>query len=55
MISQRIYAMIWGQCITVMKNKLESLNECDVKNDKYVCVWLLKEIKATTLRFEGTG
>ena len=37
-----------------MKNKLQSLNEYDIKSDKCDCVWLLKEIKAITLRFEGT-
>ena len=52
--TQNIYAVIWGQCSTAMKNKVQSLNAYDTKNDECDCVWLLKEIKAITLRFEGT-
>ena len=37
-----------------MKNKLQSLHEYESRSDTYDCVWLLKEIKAITLRFEGT-
>ena len=51
---QSIHAVIWGQCSTAMKNKLQSLAELENKNDRCDCVWLLKEIKAITLRFEGT-
>ena len=51
---QSIYAVIWGQCSTAMKDKLQSLPEFENKNDRCDCVWLLKEIKAITLRFEGT-
>ena len=51
---QSIYAVIWGQCSTQMKNKLQSLANYDIKSDACDCVWILKEIKAITLRFEGT-
>ena len=37
-----------------MKNKLQSLPEFTSKNDTCDCVWILEEIKAITLRFEGT-
>ena len=51
---QSIHAVIWGQCSTAMKNKLQSLPEFANKNDTCDCVWILEEIKAITLRFEGT-
>ena len=51
---QSIHAVMWGQCSTAMKNKLQSLSKFEKMNDKYDCVWLLKEIKAIKLRFEGT-
>jgi hypothetical protein len=51
---QSIYAVIWGQCSTQMKNKLQSLGSYDMKSNKFDCVWILNEIKAVTLRFEGT-
>ena len=37
-----------------MKNKLQYLSEFEQKNDDCDCVWILKEIRAITLRFEGT-
>ena len=51
---QSIFSIIWKQCSTGMKNRLQSLCEYESKSDTYDCVWLLKEIKAITLRFEGT-
>ena len=46
--------MIWGQCSTAMKNKLQSLDEYDYRSDLHDCAWILQEIKGITLRFEGT-
>ena len=51
---QSIFAVIWGQCSNAMKNKLQSLREYESKSDSNDCVWILREIKAVTLRFEGT-
>lgn len=49
---QSIFAVIWGQCSITMKNKLQSLSDHESRSGSNDCVWLLKEIKATTLRFE---
>ena len=48
---QSIYAVIWGQCSTQMKKNIQSLGSYDTKSNKFDCVWILKEIKAVTLRF----
>jgi len=47
------YAVIWGQCSEAMKAKLTSLNDFETKNHKSDCIWILKEIKGITYRFEG--
>ena len=47
------YAVIWGQCSKAMRAKLTSLNDFETKNHKKDCVWILKEIKCITYRFEG--
>jgi hypothetical protein len=47
------YAVIWGQCSEVMGAKLTSLEDFEIKSHKSVCVWILKEIKCITYRFEG--
>ena len=49
-----IYAVIWGQCSTMMQAKLESLDDYKEKRLECDCVWLLKEIRGITHRFEGT-
>jgi hypothetical protein len=47
------YAVIWGQCSEAMKAKLTSLDDFEAKSHKSDCVWILKEIKGITYRFEG--
>jgi len=47
------YAVIWGQCSEAMKAKLTSLDDFETKSHKSDCVWILKEIKGITYRFEG--
>jgi len=37
-----------------MKNKLQSLGQFEEKQEQYDSVWILKEIRAITLRFERT-
>ncbi len=49
-----IYAIVWGQCSSMMQWKLESLDEYTTKSSECDCVWLLKEIQGSTHRFEGT-
>ena len=51
---ESIFSIIWGQCSTAMKNKLQSLDNYQERSNEYDCVWILKEIKVITLRFEGT-
>ena len=47
------YAVIWGQCSEAMKAKLSSLDDFEAKSHESDCVWILKEIKGITYRFEG--
>jgi len=47
------YAVIWGQCSKAMKAKLTSLDNFEAKSHESDCVWILKEIKGITYRFEG--
>ena len=47
------YAVIWGQCSEAMKAKLTSLDDFKTKSHESDCVWILKEIKGITYRFEG--
>jgi len=47
------YAVIWGQCSEAMKAKLTSLDDFETKSHESDCVWILKEIKGITYRFEG--
>jgi len=47
------YAVIWGQCSKAMKAKLTSLDDFETKSHESDCVWILKEIKGITYRFEG--
>jgi hypothetical protein len=49
-----IYAIVWGQCSTMMQSKLESLDHYKKKSETCDCAWLLKEIQGITHRFEGT-
>ena len=41
-------------CCIIVKNKLQLLENYQERSDEYDCVWILKEIKAITLLFEGT-
>jgi hypothetical protein len=47
------YAVIWGQCSEAMKAKLTSLDDFETKSHKSDCIWILKELKGITYRFEG--
>lgn len=47
------YAVIYGQCSEPMKAKLKSLDHFDERNRACDCVWILKQIKGITFRFEG--
>ena len=42
---ESIFAIIWGQCSTAVKNKLQSLDDYKTRSDTCDCVWLLEEIK----------
>jgi len=46
------YAVIWGQCSEAMA-KITSLDDFEAKRHESDCVWILKEIKGITYRFEG--
>jgi hypothetical protein len=52
--TRAIYAIVWGQCSPMMKSKLESLEEFELKDTERDCIWLLKEIQGITHQFEGT-
>jgi len=43
--------LVKTQCTN--EDKLQSLADFERKNDKYDYTWILKEIRAITLRFEG--
>jgi hypothetical protein len=43
----------WGQCSKAMKAKLTSLDDFEAKSHESDCVWILKESKGITYRFEG--
>jgi len=47
------YAVIWGHCSKAMRAKLTSLDDFENKSHESDCVWILKEIKCITYRFEG--
>ena len=49
-----VYAIVWGQCSSMMQSKLESLDDYDDMSLKCDCIWLLREIQGITHRFEGT-
>ena len=48
-----LYAVIWGQCSEAMPAKIKSLSDFDSSDKKSDSVWLLKEIKAVMMLFEG--
>ena len=47
------YAVIWGQRSEAMKANLTSIDDFEAKSHESDCVWILKEIKGITYRFEG--
>jgi hypothetical protein len=47
-----LYAVIWGQCSNAMRNKLRALDDFVSENQKNNCIWLLKEIKGVTHKFD---
>jgi hypothetical protein len=47
-----LYALIWGQCSDAMRNKLRALDDFPAENKKNNCIWLLKEIKGVTHKFD---
>jgi hypothetical protein len=49
-----IYAIVWGQCSPMMQSKLEPLDDYKSKSNGCDCIWILKEIRGITHRFEGT-
>ena len=52
--SRAIYAIVWGQCSTMMQSKLESLPEYEHKNKNCDCEWIIHEIQGITHRFDST-
>jgi len=46
------YAVMWGQCSEAKKAKLTSLDAFETKSHESDCIWILKEIKGITYRFE---
>ena len=49
-----IFTIVWGQCSQMMQAKLQSLKNYSTNKSNANCVWLLKEIKGITNKFEGT-
>ena len=47
------YAVVWGQCSTLMRTKVKASVDFTVHNATKDCVWLLKAIKGVMLQFEG--
>jgi hypothetical protein len=52
--TRAIYAIIWGQCSPMMRSKIESLDDFEIKDTVCNCIWLLKQIQGLTHCFEGT-
>jgi hypothetical protein len=48
-----IFAVIWGQCSESLKDKVKLLTDYINRRTDGDCVWLLKQIKAIMLQFEG--
>jgi hypothetical protein len=48
-----IFVVIWGQCSESLKDKVKSLTDYINRLTDGDCVWLLKQIKAIMLQFEG--
>jgi hypothetical protein len=47
------YAVVWGQCSTMMRTKVKACADFKENNASKDCVWLLKAIKGVMLQFEG--
>jgi hypothetical protein len=48
-----IYAIVWGQCSPMMQSKLEPIDDYESKSNGCDCIWILKENRGITHRFEG--
>ena len=44
--------VIWGQCSEAMKSKITTSPQYDLKWAQHDCSWLLREIRAITLKFD---
>jgi hypothetical protein len=49
-----IYAIIWGQCSSMIQSKVEPLDNYKSRSNGCDCIWLLEEIQGITHQFEGT-
>ena len=49
-----VYSIIWGQCSENMQARLKTHKEYEVKSVANDCIWLLKHVRAVTLRFDET-
>ena len=48
-----IFAVIWGQCSTVMQAKIRQVDEFEQRKTDADCGWLLSQIKSSIFQFEG--
>jgi hypothetical protein len=47
-----LHAVIWGQCSETMKARVKSLAGYKARTEDNDCFWVLKQIKAITLKFD---
>jgi hypothetical protein len=47
-----VHAVLWGQCSDAMKAKIKALKSYKEKAELNDCFWLLKQLKAVTLKFD---
>jgi hypothetical protein len=41
----RVYGLMWGQCIAALQAELRGIQDFKSKNNKYVCLWVLQQVK----------
>ena len=47
-----VYAVIWGQCSEAMRDRVKSMRDHTKKAEANDCLWLLKQVKSITLKFD---
>eukprot|EP00957_Ditylum_brightwellii_P069656 5289900-Ditylum_brightwellii.AAC.1 len=51
--TKQAHALIWGQCLQLMREKLQTMNRCNTISDRENVVDPLKAIKSTVFRFDN--